>query len=201
MRLPGLTLHQMPLFVWAIFITAILLLLSLPILASGITLLLTDRNFNTSFYDPVGGGDPILFQHLFWLFGHPILLILWGVKTLLITRKSYLNFLVHFDLDQIGKIQKLGKFVGNISINFKNPFYFKFIKTYSTSETIRKENLKNISEHVPEKKSIFDLTEEEFGYYLAGLIDSDKSISIQNQIIITFCLNDQSFAYSLKKRI
>jgi len=66
MRLPGLTLHYMPLFCWTIFITAILLLLSLPILAGGITLLLTDRNFNTSFYEPVAGGDPVLYQHLFW---------------------------------------------------------------------------------------------------------------------------------------
>lgn len=72
---------------------------------------------------------------------------------------------------------------------------------YSTSETKCKKNLKRISEHVPYKKSIFDLTDEEFGFYLAGLIDSDGYISIQNQIIITFCLNDQSFAYSLKKRI
>ena len=71
MRAPGMTYMKMPIFVWTWFITAYLLIAVMPVLAGAVTMMLTDRHFGTSFFDAAGGGDPVLFQHVFWFFGHP----------------------------------------------------------------------------------------------------------------------------------
>jgi cytochrome c oxidase subunit 1 len=76
LRAPGMTMMRMPMFVWMSFITQVLLLLAFPVIAVALILLMFDRFFGTHFFIPAGGGDPLLWQHFFWIFGHPEVYIL-----------------------------------------------------------------------------------------------------------------------------
>ncbi len=192
MRSPGVRLHKLELFGWAVVITAVLLLLSLPVLAGGITMILTDRNFNTSFFEAAGGGDPILYQHLFWFFGHPEVKDI-GLLTLLYAGTTYILVFRYSPTDEDSSSHKVTN-LNMISKSAGNNFI-------GTSETIRSEveNAKLVSTHVPLHLKL--LNDTQLGYYLAGLIDGDGHFSSKQQLVIVFNIIDAQLAYYIKKQL